>query len=84
MGISGLPDDAREAVYDVAGLFQGIATLRLLGILDERVKTLFQVRIVRIWSASHRSWSRSASCRAPQSSNAVNLLYVCTGKGWSG
>jgi hypothetical protein len=51
LGISGLPDDAREAIYNVAGLFQSIASLRLLGILDERATVMFQVRIVRAWSA---------------------------------
>ena len=51
LGISGLPDDAREAVYDVAGLFQGIAHLRLFGILDERVDAMVQVRTLRIWAA---------------------------------
>jgi len=51
LGISGLPEEARAAVYDVAGLFQGIATLRLLDLLDKRIDAMVQYRTLRIWAA---------------------------------
>jgi hypothetical protein len=49
LGISGLPDNAQAAVYDVGGLFTEIAALRLLGILDERVDVLVRVSLVNSW-----------------------------------
>lgn len=48
-GISGLPDEARAAVYDVGGLYTEIATLRLLGAVDRRIDSMAQVHLVRIW-----------------------------------
>lgn len=48
-GISGLPDEARAAVYDVAGLFAEIATLRLLGAIDRRIDVMVQVRLLQVW-----------------------------------
>jgi hypothetical protein len=51
LGISGLPDDARRAVYDVAYLFQGIGMLRLLSIVSDQVMTTFDVRVVQVWDA---------------------------------
>ena len=50
-GISGLSDEARAAVYDVAGLIQGIASLRVLDILDDRVLAVIKVRAVRVWES---------------------------------
>lgn len=51
VGISGLPDDARRAVYDVAFFFQGFATLRLLDVLDERIMPTARPRLVAVWEA---------------------------------
>lgn len=48
-GISGLPDEARAAVYDLGGLYTQVATLRLLGAIDRRVDSMMQVRLVRAW-----------------------------------
>lgn len=48
-GISGLPDEARAAVYDVGGLYTQVGTLRLLGIVDHRVDSMMQVRPPRAW-----------------------------------
>lgn len=48
-GISGLPDEARAAVYDVSGLYTQVATLRLLGAVDRRIDSMMQVRLVRAW-----------------------------------
>lgn len=48
-GISGLPDEARAAAYDVAGLFTEIASLRLLGAIDGRVDSMVQVRLLQVW-----------------------------------
>jgi hypothetical protein len=50
-GISGLPDEAREAVWDVAGLFVEISTLRLMGAIDRRIDSLVQVWLPPIWEA---------------------------------
>lgn len=50
-GISGLPDEARAAVYDVGGLYCQVATLRLLGAVDRRVDSMVQVRCPRAWKA---------------------------------
>lgn len=50
-GISGLPDEARAAVYDVGGLYCQIGTLRLLGAVDRRVDSMVQVRCPRAWKA---------------------------------
>jgi len=51
LGISGLPDDARRAVYDIAYFFQGYGMLRLLRILDDEVLPTVQPRIVAVWDA---------------------------------
>jgi hypothetical protein len=48
-GISGLPDEPRAAAYDVAGLFTEIATLRLLGAIDDRIDSMVQVRLLQVW-----------------------------------
>jgi hypothetical protein len=50
-GISGLPYEARAAVYDVGGLYTQVATLRLLGIVDRRIDSMMQVRPPRAWAA---------------------------------
>jgi hypothetical protein len=50
-GISGLPDEARGAVWDVTGLFVEIATLRLMGAVDRRIDPLLQVWLPAIWKA---------------------------------
>ena len=50
-GISGLPDEARAAVYDVGGLYCQVGTLRLLGAVDRRVDSMVQVRCPRAWKA---------------------------------
>jgi hypothetical protein len=51
LGISGLPDEARRAVYDVAYMFQGMGMLRLLNVVSEQVMTTFDVRVVQVWDA---------------------------------
>jgi hypothetical protein len=50
-GISGLPDKARAAVYDVGWLFAEIATLRLLDAVDHRIDSMVQVRLPQVWKA---------------------------------
>jgi hypothetical protein len=51
-GISGLPDSAREAVYDVAYYYQTLAVLILTRILSEYViLAFFHWRIIRVWEA---------------------------------
>jgi hypothetical protein len=50
-GISGLPDEARAAVYDVGWLFTEISTLRLLDAVDHRIDSMVQVRLLQVWKA---------------------------------
>ncbi|HEV2372690.1 MAG TPA: hypothetical protein VGS19_11015 [Streptosporangiaceae bacterium] len=51
LGISGLPEEARIAVYDMAYFFQNLAQLRLLRILDEEIFAQLHIRIIRVWDA---------------------------------
>jgi hypothetical protein len=51
VGISGLPAEARAAVYDVAGLYTEIAMLRLVGAVDRRIESMIQLHLVRTWEA---------------------------------
>jgi hypothetical protein len=52
LGISGLPDDAREAVYDIAYYYQAFAILIFTRIVDEDViLALFHWRIIRVWES---------------------------------
>jgi hypothetical protein len=51
LGISGLPDEARRAVYDIAYFFQGYGVLRLLRILDDQVLPTLQPRLIAVWEA---------------------------------
>lgn len=51
LGISGLPDDARRAVYDIAYFFHGYGMFRLLRILDDQVLPTMQPRMVAVWAA---------------------------------
>jgi hypothetical protein len=48
-GISGLPGEARAAVYDVGYLFIEIATLRLLDAVDHRLDSMVQIRLLQVW-----------------------------------
>jgi hypothetical protein len=50
LGISGLPDDARQAIYDIAYFFQELITFRKLNILDGHVLDTMYGRIVRVWN----------------------------------
>jgi hypothetical protein len=52
LGISGLPDNAREAVYDITYYYQAFVLLALTRIVDEDVVlAFFHWRIVRVWEA---------------------------------
>jgi len=51
LGISGLPLDARAAVYDVAYLLQHLAAYRVMGIVDDLVVGTFNGEMVEIWDA---------------------------------
>jgi hypothetical protein len=51
-GVTGLPREARSAVYDVVYFYQLFATLVGLGILDEKpIIAVLNHRIVRVWQA---------------------------------
>jgi hypothetical protein len=51
-GVSGLPDDAQRAFFNVAYLFQKYAILADLGILDRRQVTgILQRRMTETWTA---------------------------------
>lgn len=51
LGISGLPAEAQEAVYDIAFFLHNFIVLRRLGIIDDRYLTTLNDRIVRTWEA---------------------------------
>jgi hypothetical protein len=51
VGISELSPEAREAVWDVGGLFTEMATLRLMGAVDRRVDSMVQVTLPAVWNA---------------------------------
>jgi hypothetical protein len=51
LGISGLPDDTRRTVYDIAYFFQLLITFRRLEILDGHVLDTMYGRIIRVWGA---------------------------------
>jgi hypothetical protein len=50
-GLSGLPDEARAAAYDVGGLYAQVGVLRLLGAVDRRFDPMIQIRCPRAWKA---------------------------------
>ena len=51
-GISGLPEDAQEAFYDVAYLLQEFALLVYFGILDaDQIGGLMYRRVTEVWEA---------------------------------
>jgi len=51
-GISGLPDHAREAIYDIAYYYQIFASLISTGIVDEEVTlALIHGRVIKVWDA---------------------------------
>ena len=51
LGISGLPDDARRAVYDIAYLFQGYGIMHILRIVDDQIIPAMQLRAFAVWEA---------------------------------
>lgn len=50
-GISGLPAEAQEAIYDVAFFLHNFVILKRLGIIDDRYLTTLNDRVVRTWEA---------------------------------
>ncbi|WP_242891395.1 DUF4760 domain-containing protein [Actinomadura litoris] len=52
VGLSGLPEDAQEAVYDIVYHYMDFSTLVGLGILNEReVLALVRRRVTAVWDA---------------------------------
>lgn len=51
LGISGLPDDARRAVYDIAYFFHSVGILVLLRFLDDRILPAMRPRVINVWEA---------------------------------
>ncbi|MGI8330437.1 DUF4760 domain-containing protein [Actinomadura scrupuli] len=51
LGISGLPEEARRAVYDIAYFYQGVGMLRLQQVLDDETLPTMRVRTIRVWEA---------------------------------
>jgi len=49
LGISGLPDEARAAIYDIAYFFQNLAAFRRLGIIEDQVSSSMNIRFVQVW-----------------------------------
>ncbi|MES9543250.1 hypothetical protein [Actinomadura sp. NPDC000600] len=50
-GISGLPAEAQEAVYDVAFFLHNFVVLERLGIIDDRYLMTLNDRVARTWEA---------------------------------
>jgi len=51
-GISGLPDEARAKIYDIAYYYQVFAALTALGVLQDRhIIAVLRDRIVHVWEA---------------------------------
>lgn len=50
-GMSGLPDEARRAVYDVAYFYQGFGVMYLLGVLDDEILPTMRPRSLKVWEA---------------------------------
>lgn len=51
LGISGLPDDARRAVYDIVYFLYGYGMLQLIGVLDDLAALTARHRVVTVWDA---------------------------------
>ncbi|MET9900787.1 hypothetical protein [Streptomyces sp. NPDC006446] len=51
LGISGLPSEAQEAIYDVAFFLHNFVVLRRLGIIDDRYLMTLNNRVIRTWEA---------------------------------
>ncbi|WP_043663330.1 hypothetical protein [Streptomyces xylophagus] len=51
LGISGLPGEAQEAIYDVAFFLHNFVVLRRLDIIDDRYLITLNNRIIRTWEA---------------------------------
>lgn len=73
LGISGLPDEARRAVYDIAYFYQGVGMLRLLEILDDEILPTMRVRTIRVWEAVRPYAERE---RELQGLTEVHLLRI--------
>jgi hypothetical protein len=52
LGISELPAEAQDAIYDLAYLFQSFALLGRIGVIDDdKFLALLRQRVIDIWSA---------------------------------
>jgi hypothetical protein len=72
-GISGLPHPAQRAFYDVTYLYQSMATLRLLGIVDDSIMVVTRFRILRLWDAVQPYVKRERELRG---TSGVYLLRI--------
>ena len=77
LGISGLPENAREAVYDIAYYYQELAILILTRIVDEDVVlAFFHWRIIekRAWEAIAPYVAREREISKASGSGVLGLL----------
>jgi hypothetical protein len=75
LGISGLPDNAREAIYDIAYYYQAFALLILTRIVDEDVVlAFFHWRIVRVWEAIAPYVAREREISKSSGGHVLGLL----------
>lgn len=52
VGVSGLPERARNAVWNVAFLYESIGMMYKLGAMDRRIALgVFHFRIIQVWEA---------------------------------
>jgi hypothetical protein len=74
-GISGLPDDAREAIYDIAYYYQIFVTLILARIVDEDSALPFlQGRIIAVWKAISPYVSREREINSATGPYLLSIL----------
>jgi hypothetical protein len=75
LGISGLPENAREAIYDIAYYYQTFAILVLTRIVDEDIILAFlHWRIVRVWDAIAPYVAREREISKASGAQVLRLL----------
>ncbi|MGP3949971.1 hypothetical protein [Streptomyces sp. 7N604] len=74
LGVSGLPEDARRAVYDIGYFFQQCISLRRLNIVDDEVIMTMSMRTVRVWRAIAPFVEREREINSEQGPKLLSIL----------
>ncbi|GAA4928816.1 hypothetical protein HD597_004400 [Nonomuraea thailandensis] len=81
LGISGLPEDAKEAVYSVAYYFQTFASLIAMRVVDKRATmTLLYRRVVQVWGALEPYVLREREIRGTEGAWLFRILESLAGE----